>query len=71
MLKPGDKVKFVSGGPAMTIASIEKGVARVCWFTNTKLREETFPIAVLKPTCSAAQREANDRIRKAKKRAKR
>lgn len=65
-MKPGDKVKLKSGGPHMTISSIEKENAKVCWFRGPQLQTGVFPLAVLKPTCSDAQRVANDRIRKAK-----
>lgn len=50
----------------MTISSIEKENAKVCWFRGPQLQTGVFPLAVLKPTCSDAQRVANDRIRKAK-----
>ncbi len=47
--KPGDLVKLKSGGPAMTVESVDrKEGGFVClWFTDGELDSDTFVSAVL------------------------
>lgn len=44
---PGDEVRLKSGGPIMTIASVEDGKALCMWFDGTKQFEKEYPFAVL------------------------
>ena len=42
-IKEGDVVQLKSGGPSMTVESIEENGYLYCqWFTDKKLRGETF-----------------------------
>jgi uncharacterized protein YodC (DUF2158 family) len=46
-IKPGDVVRLNSGGPAMTVRVVERGVVLCDWFDGTKKCEDKFPAATL------------------------
>ena len=46
-LKVGDTVRLKSGGPLMTIESIEDKKAFCNWFSNDELKNGTFNIETL------------------------
>ena len=47
-LQPGDLVKLCSGGPAMTIASVDGDHAKLIWFDSQgRLMREELPASVL------------------------
>lgn len=68
--KPGDLVKLKSGGPAMTIESVDrKEGGFVClWFTDGELDSDTFVSAVLvmisPEDISMTAAEKNEALRK-------
>lgn len=39
-LKPGDVVNLISGGPPMTIAGINQGIALCYWFVALQVTHE-------------------------------
>jgi len=43
----GDIVRLKSGGPAMTIAQIGKGLVRCFWHGGKKVEEKVLPVQVL------------------------
>ena len=46
-LKVGDTVRLKSGGPLMTIESIEDNRAFCNWFSNDELKNGTFNVETL------------------------
>lgn len=46
-IQPGDKVFLKSGGPKMTVLSIEGSDAICSWFDKTKPSQERFPLVAL------------------------
>ena len=50
-MRVGDVVRLKSGGPSMTIQSIEStGDAKCAWFWNGRVRRYTFSVELLIPT---------------------
>ena len=48
---PGQLVELKSGGPVMTIGSInDDGTAVYFWFDDATLRQEAIPLAALEPS---------------------
>lgn len=46
-IKIGDVVRLKSGGPAMTVQSIEEGKIWVAWFAGEAISRGCFPLAAL------------------------
>lgn len=46
-IESGDVVKLKSGGPRMTVSSVDQGDAFCYWFVDHEVRRNTFPLAVL------------------------
>jgi uncharacterized protein YodC (DUF2158 family) len=47
-MKPGDVVVLNSGGPKMTISSIDSAGAFCIWFSGDKRDQQVFPLETLK-----------------------
>ena len=51
VIEPGAVVMLRSGGPHMTVEELGEHVDAKCvWFTDNELRNEWFPLAVLRVT---------------------
>ena len=47
--KTGDLVKLRSGGPVMTVQSLNSDLVRCLWFAGKKLEEGYFQVESLEP----------------------
>ena len=47
--KAGDTVRLKSGGPLMTVKSVDGAYVITVWFEGTKHKEGRFPPATLEP----------------------
>lgn len=46
---PGDVVQLKSGGPSMTIESVNDGIALCVWFEKSRQNREGFSTVLLTP----------------------
>jgi uncharacterized protein YodC (DUF2158 family) len=46
-ISEGDVVRLKSGGPVMTVNSVNDGYARCSWFNGDKLERESFALETL------------------------
>jgi uncharacterized protein YodC (DUF2158 family) len=69
-LSEGQIVELKSGGPKMTVKSIEGPNAVCMWFSSEKLNERSFPSTSLIPAQieSLSDKQLEDIVRKSKKR---
>jgi uncharacterized protein YodC (DUF2158 family) len=49
-IRAGDVVVLKSGGPDMTVESIEGLLARCVWFLSGELKRGNFPLSTLEKT---------------------
>jgi uncharacterized protein YodC (DUF2158 family) len=49
-IRAGDVVVLKSGGPDMTVESVEGLQARCAWFLNGELKRGSFPLSALEKT---------------------
>jgi uncharacterized protein YodC (DUF2158 family) len=63
--KPGDLVGMKSGGPTMTVASLEAGKVICEWFDDRTPRNGVFSPTVLEPRLSKAEglKRMNDALK--------
>lgn len=69
-LSEGQIVELKSGGPKMTVKSVDGPTAVCMWFSGEKLSENSFPSTTLIPTRieSLSDKQLEDILRKSEKR---
>lgn len=64
VMESGDVVVLKSGGPKMTIGSIQDGKATCLWFVNDTIQQSDFPFCCIE----LAKKETKPVVKRRKKR---